>query len=105
MCLLTERQQRILYGLKQMGIIYCEEETTDTGNSLYTLEDVLSLYHKRKDSGDIFKKNGDLTTRGRKAYQQLYDDLCKVNQQLPEEKRIDIDKVESEIDRIIRLGM
>lgn len=42
---------------------------------------------------------------GQKAYDQLYDDLCEINQLLSEDKRIDMDRVESEIDRIIQLEM
>ncbi|MEH2932151.1 hypothetical protein VSQ48_20055 [Candidatus Ventrimonas sp. KK005] len=104
MCFLTERQQRVLRGLKQLGIIEYGDKITDNEDSLFTLEDVLSLYRERRDSGNIFKKNGELSLWGQKAYQRLYQELCVINQLLPEGKRIDVDRAESEVDRIIQLG-
>lgn len=105
MCFLTERQQRVLRGLKWLGIIEHEDKITDNEDSLFTLEDVLSLYRERRDSGNIFKKNGELSLWGQKAYQRLYQELCEINQLLPEDKRFDVDRAESEMDRIIQLGM
>lgn len=105
MCLLTERQKRTLWGLERMGITNHMEKSTDNESFVFTLEDVLSLYHEKKNSGNIFKKNGELSVGGQKAYEQLYDELCEINQLLSEDKRIDMDRVESEIDRIIQLGM
>lgn len=105
MCFLTERQQRVLRGLKWLGIIEHKDKITDHEDSLFTLEDVLSLYRERRDSGNIFKKNGELSLWGQKAYQRLYQELCEINQLLPEDKRIDVDRAESEMDWIIQLGM
>lgn len=53
MCFLTERQKRTLWGRERMGIINHVEKSTDNEGLVFTLEDVLSLYLEKKDSGSI----------------------------------------------------
>lgn len=96
---LSCREWKVMAGLEWLDLSESNYGSEAADATPKTVEDLLHLY----TPNPVFGEKGELTDNGQEAYNSLLSDLHKLNEKLPHNETLDPDRIERQIDDIIRL--
>lgn len=103
----TDKERMLICGLEAIGLFYGSQSlfaATYGKTDIHTVEDVIKLYDETGQR-QAFKSTGEITNWTRYVLDGPFlADLHKIESKMPEEFRIRTDKIEFEVEEIIRRG-